>query len=134
MNKFYVYIWYIVKTNFVFYVGKGTERRCKRTERRNEIFQSFIRKNKCTYKIIIDNLTEDEAFEKEKEAIEYYKSIGMATANIMPGGYGGDVISHLPKEKQESFRKKMTKIKHYLKNLLLEQCFGVFILKKIDKK
>lgn len=110
INNFYVYIWYVVETHYVFYVGKGRDRRCKRIQRRNEIFNSYYDNQECTYSIVKNNLTEEEAFEEEKKLIEHYKSIGMADANIMPGGYGGDVISHLSKERRDAFVEKMTEI------------------------
>ena len=45
MRKFYVYEWYIVDTNEVIYVGKGTGNRYKQTNR-NKMFNDFIARTK----------------------------------------------------------------------------------------
>lgn len=88
MKRFYVYVWYIVDTDEVFYVGKGTGNRMNEVHNRNTYFNNVFNKYKCRNKIIEDNLTNEEACEKEIEYISYYWSIGEAKCNLTQGGTG----------------------------------------------
>ena len=108
---YYIYVWYVVASGDVFYVGRGHGDRYKTLKKRTEYFHEFYDNYHCESKIIEDNLTEDESYIKEKAWIAYYKSKGYAKANIHEGGkFGGDIISNLPQEKKEAFIKKMTHI------------------------
>ena len=74
MNKerrYYVYEWYIVETNEVFYIGKGTGRRCYSTNR-NKMFKDFYSTHNCNVRKVRENLTEAEAFMLEHFLIVYY--------------------------------------------------------------
>ena len=42
---YYVYEWYVIDTNEIFYVGKGSRNRYKYTDR-NALFQEMIKKYK----------------------------------------------------------------------------------------
>ena len=91
-EKFYVYAWYIKSTNKVFHVGKGMGRRCYETHySRNKYFKNIINKysDDVDVIILINNLSETDAFEIEKIMINYYKSIGQAKTNFHVGGRGG---------------------------------------------
>ena len=68
LNKYYVYVWYNEKTNEIIYVGKGSGKRYK-DKNRNPKFKAYVNKYKCSSRIILDNLNEVEAFEKEIEYI-----------------------------------------------------------------
>lgn len=102
MNKFYVYAYYIISTNEIFHIGKGTGNRYLNiTNSRNKYFKNIINKYKNDYsvKIIQDNLTEQEAWDLEKELIKYYKSIGQCKTNIHEGGCGGNTGNYDSKER-----------------------------------
>lgn len=88
-NKFYVYEWFNIETNEVFYVGKGCGKRAYETHRRNKKFLNYIENNRVNVRIIKDNLSEEDAFKLEKITIEKYKEQQMCSANITSGGYGG---------------------------------------------
>ena len=68
MNEFYVYEWFIVDTLKVFYVGKGKGRR-RFVKSRNQHFNNTIKKYDCAVRLVKSSLTEQEAFELEKEAL-----------------------------------------------------------------
>lgn len=44
---FYVYEWYNVDNNEIFYVGKGAKNRYKDVYRRNKIFKEYLKNNNC---------------------------------------------------------------------------------------
>lgn len=88
-NKFYVYEWFNTDTNEVFYVGKGCGNRYKNTKYRNKLFQNYINNNNVDKRIVFDNMSEQDAFQKENELILYYKNINQCTCNISEGGHGG---------------------------------------------
>lgn len=73
MNNYYIYEWFIVDTDEVFYVGKGKERRAETVLGRNKFFKDMYNTHNCNFRIKIDNLKEDEAFEYERALIKYYR-------------------------------------------------------------
>lgn len=83
-TSFYVYEWYRVSDGHVFYVGKGTGDRVRRTSKshRNVYFRRYIAKYKCSYRIIKDGLTEHEAYVLEDEQCKKRKANGEAECNI----------------------------------------------------
>ena len=72
MNQFYVYEWFIVETEEVFYIGKGKGKRYK-SLRRNKFFKDIYNCHNCDVRIIKDNLSEKDAFELEIKMIKDYK-------------------------------------------------------------
>lgn len=95
MNKkeFYVYRWYYINTNETFHIGKGKGQRYKeKTQSRNQFFKNIINKEKdnVTSEILVDNLTEQEAWDLEKQLIAKYKSKGECKTNFHEGGRGGN--------------------------------------------
>lgn len=85
---YYVYEWYIIETNEVFYVGKGTRNRY-RVKKHNRFFNDFISRFKCDSRIIKRFEKEEDAFSYEFERIRELKSIGQCVCNINKGGVGG---------------------------------------------
>lgn len=83
---YYIYKWYFKDTGKVFYIGKGKGRRYRDKKDRNDKFIKYVNKFDCTSEKIIENLTEQEAYEKEIELISYYKSIEQCECNFTPGG------------------------------------------------
>ena len=86
---FYVYKWFNVETNEVFYIGKGTKNRYKQIQKRNNLFLDYLQKNKCEVEIIEYFDDEQKAFEKEYELICHYKKKGQCKCNLDNGGKGG---------------------------------------------
>lgn len=90
INKFYVYEWYNIITNEVFYVGKGCGNRYKDKIHRNNLFLQYIKNNpEVQVRIIASDLSEQEAFIKEEKLISYYRKLGQCSCNFAQGGYGG---------------------------------------------
>lgn len=90
---FYVYAYYLKSTNHIFHIGKGTKNRFKDTKtHRNQYFLNKIKKygDDVDVKIIQDNLTEQEAWDLERELIKQYKKIGQCETNLHEGGCGGN--------------------------------------------
>ena len=85
---FYVYEWFIVDTNEVFYVGKGTGNRRFETHNRNQYFKNILGKYRCAVRLVHQSLTNDEACELEKERIAELRVIGKAKCNFTSGGTG----------------------------------------------
>lgn len=85
---FYVYEWYIVDTDEVFYVGKGTGKRVSELHNRSKYFKSVYNKYKCAVRIVKDSLTNEEACEEEIKRIAEMKSLGWAKCNFTNGGTG----------------------------------------------
>lgn len=118
MNReFYVYIYWRLDTNEVFYVGKGKGDRWKVLNRKhNEHFTNIINKHPVAVEIIKDNLTENEALYWEEKIIntlvfEYDYSIdipnnrsnekGKYLVNKTWGGEGTSGVKHTEEWRQK---------------------------------
>lgn len=102
MNEYYVYEWYNVDTNEVFYVGKGKKDRYKHIKNRNKFFIDYYNTHNCDVRKVYINLTEEQAFEKEMDLISYYKNkTNFRLTNQTNGGEGmsGFVVSNEFREK-----------------------------------
>jgi hypothetical protein len=95
--------------NEPFYIGIGNSKhRAGKKDGRNSIWHNIVAKTLYRVDIIMDNLTWDEACEKEKEFIQLYGRIkdGGILANITFGGQG--VVGFQPSEKtKEKARQTM---------------------------
>lgn len=111
--KAYVYTHIRLDTNEVFYVGIGTQDnyiRASRTANRSVFWKNITKKTGWKVNIVFDNLTWDEACEKEKELISFYgrKDIGTGIlVNHTNGGDGsnGRIFSKETREKMSKTRK-----------------------------
>ena len=66
---FYIYEWYDVDSDIIFYVGKGTKNRYRQHSKRNKLFTDYYHNHNCNSRIIKE-------FEKEEDAFKYeYKRI-----------------------------------------------------------
>jgi hypothetical protein len=89
-NIFYVYEWTRLDTGEVFHVGKGSGDRYKnKVSGRNKHFKNIVNSVEIKSEIVIDNMTELDAFQAEMFFICHYKSIGQANTNYSLGGKGG---------------------------------------------
>lgn len=88
-RKYYVYEWFNVITGEVFYVGKGIRNRYCQLSGRNKYFMDYFNTHECKSRIVYENLTEQQAYEKEKELIKYYrKNSNFRLTNMTEGGDG----------------------------------------------
>lgn len=87
-KRFYVYEWYIVDKNEIFYVGKGTKNRKTEIHNRNQYFKNVYNKYICEVRVIQDNLTNQEACQKEIARIAELRLIDQAYCNLTNGGDG----------------------------------------------
>ena len=105
-RDYYVYIWFIKDTNEVFYVGKGKGKRYQQTSNRNKFFTDMYKTHNCDVKKVYENLTESEAFQKERETVKWYReNTNFRLTNQTDGGEGSSGWVP-PKE----FREKQSKI------------------------
>jgi hypothetical protein len=104
----YVYRHIRLDKNVPFYIGIGTDAsfsRSRETTRRNKLWSRIAEKTEHQVQILFDNLTHEEAKQKEIEFIALYgridKRLG-TLANLTDGGDGtlGAIVS---KEKRELF-------------------------------
>lgn len=100
--RYYVYEWFVVETNEIFYVGKGTKNRYKTRKRENKFFMNFLNSHNCESRILFDGLSETDAYQKEIETISNYKRLGYRLTNQTIGGdnpptfYGEDSPTKRP--------------------------------------
>lgn len=85
---YYVYEWFVVETNEVIYVGKGSGRRYK-VRKHNHFFDDFIRRVPCSSRIIMTFDDEESAFNYEFQRVFELKALGQCVCNINVGGSGG---------------------------------------------
>ena len=85
---FYVYEWFIIDTNEIIYVGKGTKNRYK-VKKHNYFFNEMIKRYECDSRIIKFFDEEIDAFNYEFERIRELKEKKQCICNIYNGGSGG---------------------------------------------
>ena len=101
--------------NEVFYIGIGkTKRRAYRKDQRSKYWISYTNKYKYYVEILCDNISWEEACNKEKELICFYgrKDLGFGNLiNMTDGGEGGfgRVLSDVHKRKISDYRKRESK-------------------------
>ena len=88
-NKFYVYEYIRTDSMEPFYVGKGKGNRFLDIRKRSKYFKMISDKMKIVVNILIDKLTEEEAFGIECWYINEYKYVyGYNLCNVTDGGEG----------------------------------------------
>lgn len=119
INKiFYVYEWYDIDTGIPFYVGKGKDNRYLEYKRRNTLFLDYYSTHNCDVRIIYDNLTEDEAFNKESEVTLTYILNGIYLTNQRAGNRGGYTHTDEAKKKISIKSKECWNNKEYRDSLI----------------
>lgn len=96
-NNYYVYRHIRLDTDTPFYVGKGKKDRL-RCKRRNSRWTNIVNKAGFRVEIILYGLTEVQAFSKESEFIQFYKSFGFCEANMTLGGEGSSGYKQTPEQ------------------------------------
>lgn len=89
-HNFYVYAYYRLDTNEIFYIGKGHGGRCYNINNRSNYFKNICNKVDVAVVILIDGLTEDEAFMYEAESIQ---------SLVFDYGYSIEIEGNRSKEK-----------------------------------
>jgi hypothetical protein len=90
-KKFYVYVDFRGDDGKPFYVGKGAEKRIKNLHR-NPLHTNIKKKHGMVRKILFENLSENESFEREIQLIgelQTHIDHGNGGANLTLGGEGG---------------------------------------------
>lgn len=90
-SNYYIYAHYRQDTNEVFYVGKGQSKRAWAKWGRNNYWHHIVHKCGYVVRIILDNLTENQAFNAETKLIKFYgrKDLGLGPlVNLTDGGEG----------------------------------------------
>ena len=95
MSKFYVYIHRRVTDGKPFYVGKGSGNRAWQFmgKQRNPYWHRVKNKHGVSVEIVFDNLTENEAFQCEKDTILEFNYFGYDLTNLTKGGEGSSGIN-----------------------------------------
>lgn len=86
---YYVYEFYIVDTDEIIYVGKGTRNRYKVRYNRNKLLKEMFEKYNCDSRIVKEFEDERDAFNYEYSRIKELKEKGLCRCNIHSGGAGG---------------------------------------------
>lgn len=104
-NIFYVYVHRRLTDNKPFYVGKGKGNRAFTSNGRNDYWKNTKDKHGFSVEIVFENLTEDEAFQCEKDTITEFRYFGYPLTNLTDGGEGVSGI----KQSAETIRKRVLK-------------------------
>jgi len=93
MREFYVYGHYMDGSEKPFYIGKGRGNRAYEQYSRSDEWKNIV--NQCEVKvdILYDGLTEQEAFELEKNLIKEFGRLDLNTGCLVNKTDGGDGIS-----------------------------------------
>jgi hypothetical protein len=133
MEKFYVYELIDPRTDIVFYVGKGKNKRMydhvknAKYTNKNSHRLNKIRKilndgyDDIKYNIIFESTIEDECYKKEKEFIKLYGLQNLTNSTV--GGEGGDTFTNNPNK--EIVRKKWLGRKSIKKGKSYEELYGI---------
>jgi len=107
MNEvFYVYEHTRNDTNEVFYVGKGSNGRCRTKIGRNQHWHNIVNFAGFTVRKIFKNITEEFALELEKRRIQELRAQGIPIVNYTDGGDGVSGYKHTDETKAKMSAKK----------------------------
>lgn len=134
MNKYYVYIYYVIDTNEVFYVGKGTKNRAF-TGKRNKFCEDMKSSHEWSVHIIEDNMSESEAFDLEIKLIKEFKNKGRLT-NQTDGGDGisGYIMTEEVKNKISQSSKRLWQDEDFYNNQIHHRKNGVYASDEFREK
>jgi hypothetical protein len=94
-SNFYVYVHRRLTDNRPFYVGKGSGKRAWQFTgaSRNTYWHRVRNKYGISVEIVFESLTEDEAFQCEKDTITELNYFGYSLTNLTTGGEGSSGIN-----------------------------------------
>ena len=135
--EYYVYEYYIVGTNEVFYVGKGKGNRYKTTKRNNKFFNDMYNSHNCNVRKVYEGLDEKTSFQKEVELIRYYRE--NTTYRLTNQTDGGEGVSGLKmtKEQSEAYGNMMRdkwKEQDFRDNQMWHRNHGIYQTKEFREK
>lgn len=129
MRNFYVYGYVRLDTNSYFYIGKGHGNRYLRLDNRKPHFLNIVNITDVAVEILYDNLTEQEAFELERDVIEDLVfnegysidipnfSCERCSDNLVNLTWGGDGTSgYSIKQSEETIRNRANKNRGKVRN------------------
>ena len=107
----YVYRHVRLDKNEPFYIGVGTDKNYKRAHekcpsRRNEIWLRIVSKTKFTVDILFDNISDEEAKQKEIEFVKLYGRKDIKTGTLANRTAGGDGV--IERVFSPEYRKKLS--------------------------
>lgn len=82
-KRFYVYEWYNVDTEYVFYVGKGRGNRCYNIKSRTKEFKEYHNNHKCDVRKVKFGMKEENALDLEIKLIKKYRKVDQCCCNFM---------------------------------------------------
>lgn len=115
-NVFYVYLHRRKTDNKVFYVGKGKGKRANSRHGRSDWWKRTVEKHGRVVDIVFDNLSEEDAFQCERDTILEFRYFGHPLVNMTDGGEG--MSGHKPSA--ETLSKRAEKLRG--KKRTPEQC------------
>ena len=146
MNDFYVYGYIRLDTNTYFYIGKGHGNRWLRLDNRKKHFLNILNVTDVAVEILYENLTEEDAFELERQTIEdlvfnegYSIDIPSfkctrSESNLVNLTWGGDgTCGYSVKQSQETVNKRALKNKGKKRNLKQRTNISDGIKRSIEK-
>lgn len=86
LSKFYIYVHRRADDNSLFYIGKGNKYRAWSKQGRSEWWNRIVNKHGLAVEIVVHQMTESDAFQLEKDLIDFYKEY---VINLTAGGDGG---------------------------------------------
>lgn len=103
---FYVYEHWRPDTDTCFYVGKGKGDRAYRLKDRNDLHEKIVNKlskiGMCVeIRLVVHGLSEDAAFEIERQRIAFWRELGVKLANFTDGGDGVSGLCHTLETRQK---------------------------------
>ena len=131
---FYVYLYIIIDTDEIFYVGKGKGNRAW-TGKRNKFCEDM--KNTHDWKVVIlkDNLSEREAFDLEIESIAKYKNCHRLTNQTVGGdGASGYKMTSEQKARISESSKLKWQDKDFRNKQIYNRQYGVYQSPEFRKK
>ena len=117
LNNWVVYRHIRLDKNIPFYIGIACNlKRPNNKKDRSFFWKNIVNKTEYAVEIILDNLTKDQAIEKEKEFIKLYGRVDLKTGvlcNMTCGGEGtGQLNNKLEKLRREKIKNTLTGRKH----------------------
>lgn len=107
--KYYVYIHLKEDTLEPFYVGKGQGGRAFYKYNRSQFWNNIVNKHGYLVKVVMQNLSEEEALSLERETIKNLRNLGLKLCNFTEGGDGVSGLKHSEESKQRMSEAKRGK-------------------------